>query len=178
MWSSVNLFCRIDEYRNFIPVWDRCRWRKYNQHIIPRRTGNLASSRKMGLRQIKGLSQGCGMSVVHNPNIQKAESGGSLCLRQFELYSEFQASMNYIRRHFQNKRQNPKSHNNKTKQNKPRNNPTVLGVIESLKALGNETPQIQPHNKVISADSFLHIEVPPQNHSLGFEGEGLNCQTF
>lgn len=41
--------------------------------------------------------------------------------------------MNYIRRHFQNKRQNTKSHNNKT--NKPRKNATVLGVIESLKAL-------------------------------------------
>lgn len=122
MWSSVNLFCRIDEYRNFVPVWDRCRWWKYNQYIIPRRTGNLASSRKIGLRQIKGLSQGCGMSVVHNPNTQKAESGGSLCLRQFELYSEFQASINYIRRHFQNKRQNPKSHNNKTKQTKKESN--------------------------------------------------------
>lgn len=61
------------------------------------------------------------MSVVHNPNTQKAESGGSLCLRQFELYSEFQASMNYIRRHSQNKRQNPKSHN-KTKQTKKESN--------------------------------------------------------
>ena len=40
-----------------------------------------ASNRKIRLRQIKGLSQDCGTSVVYNPNTQKAESGGSLSLR-------------------------------------------------------------------------------------------------